>query len=127
LRPPRFNHPPAIAGRCSPSRYALDLTIKPGEDAFRGSVDIGIEARTPAQLIWLSPVAIQIKDATYRAEGGQTAHPQVIPGGEEFTGFSFERPVSGRGTLHVEYEGKVSRNSSAGLFQMKEDDSVVRV
>jgi aminopeptidase N len=30
--------------------------------------------------------------------------------------------VSGQDVLHISYQGKISRNSSAGLFQMKQAD-----
>ena len=43
------------------------------------------------------------------------------PGGDQFIGFAFDHAISGRGVLHVAYQGKISRNSSAGIFQLKED------
>ena len=44
-----------------------------------------------------------------------------MPGGDQFIGFAFDRAISGQGVLHVAYQGKISRNSSAGIFQLKED------
>ncbi len=46
---------------------------------------------------------------------------KTVPGGDQFTGFSFDREISGNGSLHIAYQGKISRNSSAGIFQLKED------
>jgi alanyl aminopeptidase len=104
-----------------PSHYAVDLTIVPDRDTFRGIVDITVEIQAPSPAIWLNATALQIQDASFRSDSGsQTAH--VIPGGNDFTGLTFDRPVSGRGVLHIAYEGKISRNSSAGLFQMKDGD-----
>jgi alanyl aminopeptidase len=104
-----------------PSRYAVDLTIVPDRDTFRGVVDINVEIHAPSPAIWLSATTLQIQDASFRSDSGvQTA--SVLPGGNDFTGLSFDRPISGRGVLHIAYEGKISRNSSAGLFQMKDGD-----
>ena len=104
-----------------PSRYAVDLTIVPNRDSFRGVVDITLEIQTPLASLWLNATALQIQDATFRSDSGTQA-ARVIPGGNDFAGLTFDRPVSGRGILHLSYEGKISRNSSAGLFQMKDGD-----
>jgi len=102
-----------------PSRYAVDLTIVPDHDTFRGVVDISVEIQSPSANIWLNATALQMQDASFRSDSGaQAAH--VIPGGNDFAGLTFDRPVSGRGVLHISYEGKISRNSSAGLFQMQD-------
>jgi len=104
-----------------PSRYAVDLTIVPDHDTFRGVVDIAVEIQPPSPNIWLNATALQIQDASFRSDSGTQA-ARVTPGGNDFIGLSFDRPISGRGVLHISYEGKISRNSSAGLFQMKEGD-----
>ena len=44
-----------------------------------------------------------------------------MAGGDQFIGFAFDHAISGSGVLHVAYQGKISRNSSAGIFQLKED------
>jgi alanyl aminopeptidase len=104
-----------------PSRYAVDLTIVPDQDTFRGVVDITIAMHAPSSAIWMNATALQIQEASFRSDSAaQTA--QVIPGGNDFIGLAFDRPVSGRGVLHISYEGKISRNSSAGLFQMRDGD-----
>jgi alanyl aminopeptidase len=117
LDPPKLR----LDGSAQPSRYAVDLTIVPDRDTFRGSVDISVDVRTPADLIWLNAIGLQIQDATFRLESGMVLPAKPVPGGDQFVGFAFDRPISGRGVLHAAYQGKISRNSSAGVFQLKED------
>ncbi len=117
LEPPKLR----LDGSVLPLRYAVDLTIVPDRDTFRGSVDIDVDVRTPSKIIWLNAISIAISDASFRADGNPALPAKTLSGGDQFTGFSFDREVSGKGTLHVVYQGKISRNSSAGVFQLKED------
>ncbi len=117
LDPPKLR----LDGSAQPTRYAVDLTIVPDRDTFRGSVDISIDVRMPSEVIWLNAVGLQIQEATFRPESGDALPAKTIPGGDQFLGFAFDRAISGQGVLHVVYQGKISRNSSAGIFQLKED------
>ena len=117
LDPPRLR----LDGSARPTQYQVDLTIVPDRDTFRGSVDIGVDIRTPAEVIWLNSVGLLIEDATFRPESGDALQARTVPGGDQFIGFAFDRAISGQGVLHIAYQGKISRNSSAGLFQLKED------
>ncbi|HYL78753.1 MAG TPA: M1 family metallopeptidase [Bryobacteraceae bacterium] len=105
-----------------PSRYTVDLTLIPDRDTFHGTVDIGIDIRTPTSILWLNAAALKIQDASFRDAAGPAVNAQTVAGGADFAGFSFDHPISGKGVLHVSYEGKINRNSSAGVFQMKEGD-----
>jgi alanyl aminopeptidase len=117
LDPPKLR----LDGSAQPLRYAVDLIIVPDRDTFRGSVDISVDVRTPAQVIWLNSIGLQIQDAAFRPELGAAYPARIVPGGDQFIGLSFDRPISGQGVLHAAYQGKISRNSSAGVFQLKED------
>src|SRR6202522_327621 len=117
LDPPKLR----LDGSAQPLRYAVDLTIVPDRDAFHGSVDISLDIRTPAEVVWLNSVGLQVQDATFRPESEDVLSVKTVPGGQQFIGFAFDRAISGKGVLHVAYQGKISRNSSAGLFQLKED------
>ena len=117
LEPPKLR----LNGSAQPIRYAVDLTIIPDRDTFRGSVDISVDVRTPAEVIWLNSIGLQVQDATFRTESGDVLPAKTVPGGDQFLGFAFDRAISGPGMLHVAYQGKISRNSSAGLFELKED------
>jgi aminopeptidase N len=117
MEPPKLR----LDGSVQPLRYAVDLTIVPDHDSFRGSVDIDIDVRTPSQTIWLNASGLAIQEASFRSESGPVLPAKTAPGGDQFMGFSFDRTVSGKGVLHIAYQGKISRNSSAGIFQLKED------
>jgi len=121
LEPPKLR----LDGSAQPSSYAVDLTIVPDRDTFRGSVDISIDIRTASDVIWLNSVGLEIQTAVFRPESGATLSEKSLPartvqGGDQFVGFTFDRAISGQGVLHVAYQGKISRNSSAGIFQLKE-------
>ncbi len=118
LEPPKLRLPDTV----QPIRYALDLTIIPDRDTFQGAVDIAIDIRSAMPIIWLNASDLQIQDASFRPASGAESRAQVLSGGNDFAGFSFDHPVSGKGILHVSYQGKISRNSSAGLFQLKQAD-----
>ncbi len=116
--PPKLRVPDNV----QPIRYAVELTVIPDRDTFRGAVDIHIDVRTATPVIWLNASDLQIQDASFRAGSGALSKAEVLAGGKDFAGFSFDHPVSGKGVLHASYQGKISRNSSAGLFQLKEAD-----
>jgi len=109
--------PPAVRldGAVQPKRYSIELTIAPDRDTFSGSADIVIKAGHPADFFWINASALEFKTATLNG-----AAVTVVPGNANFTGLSLATPFSGEGKLHIEYSGKVSRNSSAGLFQLKD-------
>ena len=116
--PPKLRLPDTVR----PSHYAVDLTVVPDRDTFRGAVDIELDIRGSASVLWLNATGITIQDASFRPSSGASVSAKTVPGGNDFAGFNFDRPISGKGALHVAYEGKISRNSSAGVFQMKEGD-----
>ena len=117
LQPPKLR----LGTSVEPASYAADLTIIPGGDSFHGSVDIHLDVRDPSQIIWLNAIGLEIQDAAFQPESGPALPAKTLPGGDQFLGFQFDRAISGKGVLHVSYEGKISRNSSAGIFQEKED------
>ena len=116
LDPPKLR----LDGSARPLRYAVDLTIVPDRDTFRGSVDIDLDVRTASDVIWLNAIGLTIEDASFRPDGSPALPAKTVPGGDQFTGFTLDRAISGHGTLHIVYQGKISRNSSAGIFQLKE-------
>lgn len=101
-----------------PMRYNVDLTITPGQDTFSGTLDTNIDVRQPQNVVWLNATDITVKDATL---GDRPA--RVVPGNENVIGFSTGKQIPvGVTPLHIVYEGKISRSSSAGIFQLKEGD-----
>ncbi|MGI8741639.1 MAG: M1 family metallopeptidase [Bryobacteraceae bacterium] len=109
--PPKLRLPENVR----PVHYAIDLTIVPGQDSFKGTADIDIDIQQPQSVVWLNATELKIQQATFKA-----SPVEVLAGNKDFTGFSFAQPVSGRGVLHVAYEGKITKNSSAGVFQLQD-------
>lgn len=121
LEPPKLR----LDGSVHPLSYAAELTLVPERDTFSGSIDIRIDVHAPADVVWLNAVGLRIRDAAFRSDaGGPDAGPviaaKVVPGGDQFLGFAFDRPIAGTGVLHASYEGKISRASNAGIFELKE-------
>ena len=116
LDPPKLR----LGDSVMPSRYAVELTLAPDRDGFQGIVNIDIDVRTPSQVVWLNSTELQISEASFQPENGMPENATLVPGGHDFAGFSFEQPVSGKGTLRIVYQGKISRTSNAGVFQLKE-------
>jgi alanyl aminopeptidase len=113
--PPRLR----LGDNVRPVHYAIDLTLAPDQDTFEGKADIDVSVGAPSSLIWLNATQIEIRQAAFEAAGA-TMPATVVAGGDNFIGLQLTKPVSGAGALHLAYTGKISRNSSAGLFQMKE-------
>jgi len=116
LEPPKLRLGDAV----EPSSYAVQLTLVPGSESFQGVVDIHIDVRTPSQIIWLNAAQLEISAAAFRPETSAVEPAGVVAGGNDFAGFAFDRPIAGKGVLHIAYKGKISRNSSSGIFQLKE-------
>ena len=113
--PPTLRLPTGVA----PTHYAIDLTIVPDQDSFKGSADIAIDVKQPVSLIWLNARELKISEASSTIQG-RAVPIKLVSGNKDFTGFSFAQPVSGRGVLHLVYEGRITRNSSAGMFQLRD-------
>jgi len=114
--PPKFRLPAAAA----PVRYAVDLTLIPGEQTFHGSADIEFKTTASLPVLWLSASQLTIDSASLHT-GGSTRTARIVPGGDNFAGFAFDQPIApGTGTLHVVYSGKIQSSSSAGIFQLRD-------
>ena len=114
--PPKFRLPATAA----PIRYAIDLTVIPGEQTFHGSADIELKTTASTSVLWLSATELKIDSATLRT-GGASRTAKILPGGDSFVGFAFDQPIPpGTATLHVVYAGKIQSSSSAGIFQLRD-------
>jgi aminopeptidase N len=114
--PPKLRLP----GNVSPLRYAAELTLVPAQEKFTGAIAIDLEIKEPTALLWLNASDLTIGSATLTVNGERSA-ARVVPGGEDFVGFAFDRQV-GKGTaqLRVEYTGVVSAVEADGLFRQQE-------
>ena len=99
-----------------PLRYAVELTLRPTEGPFRGSIEIEVEIRQPTPVIWLNARFLTVD----RAEiGGNPL--QVQRGGPDFVGLRADSPLpAGRATLRLEYRGELSARDLVGAFRMRE-------
>jgi alanyl aminopeptidase len=98
-----------------PTRYAAQLAVSPDSNTFDGSIDIDVNVSEARTVIWLNALDLELKTARI---GKQAA--KIVPGNKGFAGL--ELPVApGATTIHVEYSGKISRNASAGIFQLKDN------
>jgi alanyl aminopeptidase len=116
LEPPTLRLP----STAEPTGYAVDLAIDPGKDTFRGSADIEIRIKEKTGLLWLNASDLAIAKVSANA-GGRAVGVRAVPGGENFVGFAFDRPLAPGGVkLHVEYTGKVDETSTQGVFRQKD-------
>ena len=111
-----------LPSTAEPAGYAVELAIDPGKDTFRGSVDIEIRIKEKTGLLWLNASDLTIAKASANA-GGRAVGVRTVPGGENFVGFAFDRPLAtGSVKLHVEYTGKVDETSTQGVFRQKDGE-----
>jgi cytosol alanyl aminopeptidase len=121
-----------------PTRYLADLKLSTGAADFTGSIDIELDLRKPANIVWLNAKEIAIRNATIKAKQEGSRAPwwrwtwptevETAPG--DLVGF---RPLAikdrapitlaaGRAQLHIEYSGKISPKDSSGIFQGRDAD-----
>lgn len=116
--PPALRLPPV--GR--PVRYDLDLWIDPRAPTFRGTVGIDLEVLQPTTVVWLNATELTVDSAKLEAAGGAFV-PRVVPGGDDFVGFVFDRAVApGKARLTVSYRGIVDSQRSRGVYSAREGD-----
>ncbi len=117
--PPKFRLPAEVVG---PVRYRVDLTVIPDLDTFTGAIDIDLQFTKPAAVLWLNAEKLAIKEATLSV-GGEKFPAKVIAEPNDYVGFAFGHHVGpGPATLHVAYQGEISRKDQQGVFQMKDGD-----
>ena len=117
--PPKLRVPADLVG---PVRYRVELTAIPDQDTFAGAIDIDLQFAKPTSVLWLNAGKLAVKDATL-AVGGEKLAAKVITEPKDYVGFAFDHPVRpGPATLHVAYQGEVSRKDQQGIFQMKDGD-----
>ncbi|HEY4231769.1 MAG TPA: M1 family metallopeptidase, partial [Thermoanaerobaculia bacterium] len=114
--PPTLRLPNVAA----PTSYALDLTIDPTGPGFHGTIDIDVRVQSKTAVLWLNAKELKVTKATAE-QGGRSASPRVLPGGTEFVGLAFDRPLEpGSLALHLAFEGVMDETSTQGLFRQKD-------
>ena len=116
--PPKLRLPAAA----EPTGYAAELTIDPSQKTFRGSISIDLRVKEKSSLLWLNATALEIAKASATVKDRSMA-VRVVPGGDNYAGFSFARPVGpGTAKLRIEYTGKLDETSTQGLFREKDGE-----
>jgi alanyl aminopeptidase len=100
----------------------VELTAIPDQDTFTGAIDIDLQFSRATSVLWLNAEKLTITDAILSV-GGEKSAAKVITEPKDYVGFSFDHPIGpGRATIHVAYQGEVSRKDQKGIFQMKDGD-----
>jgi len=117
--PPAFRLP----GDVAPARYALDLTLDPTADNFRGEIAIELAVKRPTAVVWLNAVDLDIDSVKLTADGRELA-TRVIPGGAEIIGIAADAPLApGKDAkLILGYRGKIDKVRSRGIYRQNEGD-----
>jgi alanyl aminopeptidase len=116
--PPKLRLP-AVA---EPTAYAVELTIVPSEDSFRGLIDIEVRVKEKTSFVWLNGTDLKIERAS-ASVGGRMVGARAVAGGEDFVGLAFERPLGpGEMKLRLAYTGTLSKTSTTGLFKQKDGE-----
>ena len=99
-----------------PLGYAAELTLRPEESTFRGTIEIEVEVLRATPVLWLNAHFLQVDAASI---GGSPA--QVLAGGEDFVGLRIDPPLQpGRSTVRISYRGELSERDNVGAFRMRE-------
>jgi alanyl aminopeptidase len=117
--PPTLRLPTDAA---EPTGYAVELSIDPARDSFKGAVAVDLRFKKKATLLWLNATGLQVTKAS-ATFGDRTVDVTAAPGGDDFLAFTFAKPVGpGVVRLNVEYTGKVDETSTQGLFRQKDGE-----
>ncbi len=96
-----------------PTRYAAELTAVPATTSFSGVIDIDIALARPASLLWLNANDLTIQQATVDSRPAAVEQPAG-----DFIALRLPAALpAGPAKIHIVYQGKISANSSAGIFQ----------
>lgn len=97
-----------------PLQMAARLVIDPLKDTFDGSVDIDLDVQQTTPLLWLNADGLAVQSTEPKA--------RVVDGGRDFVGLEFEKALAaGKVTLHIDYQGKLSRTDTDGPFKQQEN------
>ena len=101
-----------------PTRYAVTLTVVPGEATAQGEIAIDVELDRPHAVLWLNADTVKVtRGAVELSETLVT----VLSGHEQFVGIAFEPALpAGRHRVTLAFEAEQSRNSTRGIFALQD-------
>ena len=101
-----------------PTRYALTLTIVPGEPKAHGEIAIDVELDRPHTVLWLNADSLDVTRAD--VESGE-ARVSLLSGHEQFVGLAFDPALAaGMHRVKLVFEAEQSRNSTRGIFTLED-------
>lgn len=101
-------------------RNAATLTVVPSREVFEGEMTLELEVTAPLSLLWLNADGLTLREA-HAGAGDARVKATVVQGGAGFVGLAFARPLAGRATVHIAYEGKLSSTDLDGASRQVED------
>jgi cytosol alanyl aminopeptidase len=103
-----------------PTHYRLDLTILPDRETFSGQVEIDVDIREPAPVIWLHGNRIDVREAWLSVAGtrSEVVYEQVDPTGIARVSLG-AAPPAGPATLVFVYEAPFDQ-ALEGLYRVRE-------
>jgi alanyl aminopeptidase len=114
--PPRLRLPEGAR----PVRNMATLTVVPTRDTFDGDMRIDLDVSAPLSTLWLNADGLTVDRAEVES-GGATIGARVVPGGSDFVGLLFDRPLAaGRARVHLIYRGKLSATEIDGASKQNE-------
>ncbi|MEO6065754.1 MAG: M1 family metallopeptidase [Lysobacterales bacterium] len=115
VEPPTFRLPPGAR----PLRYAVTLTLIPGEPKAMGEIAIDVALDRPHSVLWLNADALNVTSGA--AELTET-RVTVLSGHEQFVGLAFDPPLlAGKHRVALAFEAEQSRNSTRGIFALQDN------
>jgi alanyl aminopeptidase len=111
---PDFRLPPTA----HPTRYGLDLTIRPDQPTFQGSAVIGVELATRTTVVWLNAKDLQVQHIDVKAASRTRAARWRVAG--EFLAVDLPA-AAGPGPLEIaiQYSGTLSDTLNVGAYRKK--------
>ena len=121
---------PAAAGvrlpdGARPVRQAVELTLRPEADTFEGRISIDVELARAHDRLWLNALELTVREASVRVGEATLPAKAEVADADHIT-LDAGRPLGpGRVTVSLTYAGKVSSDSSSGIFRQREEATVI--
>jgi len=111
--PPAFRLPESVRAK----EIAAELTLRPGAERFSGVVEIDVELAASTKAIWLHAEHLEPREAQIVV--GDVRHAaKTVLAKPTWLGVVVDAPIGpGPARLRIAYEGRINRDSGAGIFQ----------
>jgi alanyl aminopeptidase len=101
-----------------PLRYALDLTVVPGDASARGEIAIDVELDRAHRVLWLNADSLDVAGAATELS---TTRVSILSGHDQFVGLAFEPPLAaGAHRVTIRFGAEQTRKSTRGIFALED-------